>query len=276
MTAPTSTLDHRPDPPPPVPAPRSRSPIMRAFGVLAVLFALATVGWGCFSLIDALALRSYHSTTTLPIVHRVDLEAADADVTIVPDATAQIVIDRTARRGLQRADMQAFERNGTLIVRGGCGGPFGWTCSVSMTIHVPTDFDVVGHLGDGNLSDRGTHGLVQVSTGDGNIELDHVEGAVQLHSGDGEVQIYGLVAPSVQVTSGDGDMDVQLASSPDAIALHSGDGNVDVCLPQSTPPYAVTTRLGGGNLNNQLPTEPGAGHTLTVTSGNGDALLHLC
>ncbi len=276
MAAPTATLDPRPAPPTNPPPPRPRSGLMRAFGGLAVLFALATIGWGCFTLLDGLALRTYRSTTSLPIVHRVELEAGDADVTIVPDATDRIVIDRSVRRGLQHADTQVFERDGTLVVRSECHGPFGWTCSVAMTIHVPVDFDVVGHLGDGNLSVRGTHGLVQVSSGDGDIQLDGVAGPVQLHSGDGNVQIYGLVTPRVQVSSGDGDMDVELASSPGVIALHSGDGNVDVCLPRATPPYAVSTHLGNGSLDNQLPTDPGAARTLTVTTGDGDALLHLC
>jgi Putative adhesin len=276
MAAPISTLDPRPAPPTGPPPPRPRSAAMRVFGGLAIAFALVTVSWGCFSLIDSLAIRTYRSTTTLPIAHRIDLQAGDADVTIVPDASNQIVVDRTVRRGLQRADAQAFERDGALIIDGGCHGPFGWTCSVSITIHVPVDVDVVGSVGDGNMSDRGTHGLVQVTSSDGDIYLDHVEGAVRLQTADGNVQVYGLVAPDVQASSGDGDMDVELASSPDSITVHSGDGDVDVCLPRATPPYAVTTRQGDGSLDNQLPTDPGADRRLIVTTGDGDALLHFC
>jgi hypothetical protein len=276
MTAPTSLVDERPPPPRPDPISPPRTALMRIFGVAAVLFALATVAWGCYSLIDELALRTYHSTATLPIVHRVELQAGDADVRIVPDATDHIVVDRTIQRGLRRADSRTYERDGVLIVQGGCHGPFGWRCSMSITIHVPTQFEVVGRLGDGNLTDLGTHGLVQVSSSDGDIDLDGVVGAVQLHSGDGQVQIYALTAPTVQVTSGDGDMDVELASSPGSVALHSGDGNVDVCLPRTTSPYAVTTHTGDGTLDNQIPTDPGADLTMAITTGDGDALLHLC
>ena len=250
---------------------------MRVFGGLAVLFALATIGWGCFS------LRRCAGTAHVPLDDDLARSstasiwtAGDADVTIVPDATDQIVVDTTVQRGLQHADTEAFERDGALVVRSVCHGPFGWTCSVSMTIHVPTEVDVVGHLGDGYLTDRGTHGVVQVSTGDGDIDLDGIEGAVKLQTGDGDVQIYGLVAPDVQVSTGDGDMDVELASSPNSITLHSGDGDVDVCLPRTTPPYAVTSHLGNGSLDNQLATDPGADRTLHVTTGDGDALLHLC
>ena len=223
-----------------------------------------------------LALRTYHSTTILPIVHRIELQSGDADVTIVPDATNHIVVDRTIVRGLRQADTRAFERDGTLTVNGGCHGWRGSHCTVSITIHVPIDVDVTGRLGDGNLMVRGTKGLVQVSSSDGDIQLDRVTGPVELHSGDGDVQIYALTAPTVQVSSGDGDMDVQLASPPGTIALHSGDGDVDVCLPRSTPPYAVTSHLGDGNLDNQLPSDPSAVRTLSIITGDGDARLHLC
>lgn len=278
MTAHTIPLDPSAPPPglPPPPAPRQRTPVMRVFGVLAVVFALAVVAWGCWSLVDLLALRTYHSTTTLPIVHLVELRADDADVTLIPDATGRIVVERTIERGLRHADAQALERDGRLVVSGGCRGPFGWHCSVSFTIHVPTDVDVIGQLRDGNLSDQGTHGSVQVSSGDGDLDLDGVDGTVVLHTGDGDVHVEALTASSVTASSGDGDLDIELASPPASVALHSGDGDVDVCLPRSTPPYAVNAHTGDGSLNNQIPSDPGAPRTMTVTTGDGDAVLHLC
>ena len=249
---------------------------MRVFGVLAVAFALVTVTWGCWSLVDVLALRTYRSTSTLPIVHVVELRANDAEVTLIPDATDHIVVQRTIQRGLRRADAQAVERDGRLVVSGGCGRPFGWHCAVSFTIHVPIDVDVVGQLRDGTLHDRGTHGSVRIGSGDGNIDLDDVEGPVALHSGDGDVHLRALTAPSVAVTSGDGSIDVRLAGSPATVTLRAGDGDVDVCLPRSTPPYAVTAHTGDGSLTNQIPSVPGSPRTMTVTTGAGDAWLHLC
>ena len=105
MDTPTSILS--PPPPPPTPpedregaAPGPRTPMMRAFAVLAVLFAVLAVAWTCFTAVDLLARRTYHTTDSYPVVGALDLQTGDANVTIVPDATDRIVVDRTVRRGL--------------------------------------------------------------------------------------------------------------------------------------------------------------------------------
>ncbi len=249
---------------------------MRAFAVLAVLFSLLAIAWACFTLIDTLALRTYHTTRTFPAVATLDLRTGDADVTIIPDATHQIVVDRTVRRGLvQVADHDAVHGN-QLVLGDGCRRPFSWHCEMSITIHTPKQIDVIGTVGDGNVVDHGTNGRVELSAGDGDISLSGVTGQVGIDGGDGDVTMVGLRAPAVSVSIGDGDLTLALANSPKQIRIQAGDGDVDACLPGDTPPYAVTTHNGSGQLRDQIPTSPTAGRGLAVSAGDGDINLHLC
>lgn len=281
MDTPTSILS--PPPPPPTPpedregaAPGPRTPMMRAFAVLAVLFAVLAVAWTCFTAVDLLARRTYHTTNSYPVVGTLDLQTGDADVTIVPDATDRIVVDRTVRRGLVRVVDHDMERDGTLVIDDGCHRIFSWTCSTSITIHTPVQLTIQGRLADGNFHDRGTTGALSLSTGDGDIDLTQVTGAVTLHTGDGDIATHALTSPAVSIGSGDGNLSLELANSPQQIRIDTGDGDVDACLPRDTPPYAVTTHTGNGQVDNQLPTSPTADHALAVSAGDGDIHLHLC
>ena len=284
MTAPTATADRPGGPPPdgpppglpPPPAPRGRTGAMRVFAVLAVVFALSTVAWGCWSLVDVMALRTYHTTTSFPIVDHLELHVRDADVTLVPDATDRIVVDRTVRRGLRTATYSAHEQDGTLVLRDGCHFGMGIGCSTSLTVHVPIAMSVSGSMGDGSFSARGLVGGVQLTTADGDVHLQAMNGSVTLHSGDGELVIGDQRAPAVSISSGDGDIHLILANSPSSVHLSTGDGDVNLCLPHGTGPYAVTTQHGSGNLEDEVPSDPRAADTLTVSAGDGDLALLLC
>jgi DUF4097 and DUF4098 domain-containing protein YvlB len=281
MEAPTSTLRPPPPPPPPPserrrPAARPRTPMMRAFAVLAVLFAVLTIAWTCFTVVDLLARRTYRTTASYPVVGVLDLQTGDADVTIVPDATARIVVDRTVRRGLVRVADHDVERDGTLVIDDGCHRIFSWSCSMAITIHTPVQLTVQGRLGDGDFHDQGTSGALTLSTGDGDIDLTRVTGAVTLHTGDGDITAHALTSPAVSISSGDGDLSLELANAPQQIRIDTGDGDVDACLPADTPPYLVTTQTGDGQLDNQVPTSPSSDHVLAVSAGDGDIHLRLC
>jgi hypothetical protein len=283
MAAAPSTLDPRPGPPLPAtppptpPPPRSgRSPLMRAFGVLAVMGALLVVGWGCFALVDLMALRTYHETASYPVVGALDLHLGDGDVILIPDAGDRIVVDRTIRRGLRPAAFGASEQSGTLVVDGGCGDRFGLYCSMSTTIHVPPDLVIRGRLGDGTFSARGITGGLQVTTGDGDVHLSQMTGPVRLSTGDGDVDATGLAATTANVSTGDGDVHLEFATSPRSIRLDTGDGDVQVCLPPGAPPYAMTTHRGDGSLDNEVPSDPSAPRTMVVSTGDGDVSLRLC
>jgi hypothetical protein len=279
MTTPPSTLDPPSPtlpPPPGAPPPRARTPMMRVFAVVGVLFALVAVGWACFSLVDLMAQRTYHTSSSYPTVATLDLQSGDADVTVVPDGTDRIVVDRTIHRGLDRVAIDDVEQGGELIIRSSCHQTFTGHCSMSITIHTPSQIAVIGHLHDGNFDDRGTTGPVQVSSGDGDVDLTGVTGPVVLHSGDGDVTVHGLDAPSVDISSGDGDLSLSLANAPGTVHVATGDGDADVCLPRTSPSYAVDAHTGNGSLDNQIPSDPSADRHLTLTTGDGDATLRLC
>jgi Putative adhesin len=250
---------------------------MRVFTVAAVVFSVVAIGWSCFTLVDLLALRTYHSSQAFPAVGTIDLQTGDAEVTVVPDATGgQILVDRVVHRGLVRVNDGDHVQGGRLVVVDGCRRAFSWHCSMSITIHTPRQIDLVGSVGDGDLHDRGTSGEVDLSGGDGDITLSQVTGEVSLHVGDGDITTQGLRAPTVSISSGDGDVNLNLANSPQRVSIHSGDGDIDACLPADTASYAVTTDTGDGSVSNQIPTSPIAAKTMTIQSGDGDVTLHLC
>jgi hypothetical protein len=268
-----------PDRPPPPGGPKPpwrRGPLARVFGVLAVIVALATIGYGSLALLDQLAQRTYRSTASYPLTTKLVLQVGNADVHVVADAGDRIIVSRTIRRGFAHAHSASSVRGGDLVVDDGCDERSMFPCTMTTTIHVPRHIDTSGHVGEGSLSIEGVTGSLDLSSGDGDVSVDTVNGPLRLDSGDGDVDLRNVSAPTAAISTGDGDVRVDFTTAPESVLLTTGDGDVDVCLPPDTPAYAVSTHSGDGDVVNRIPSNPSSSRTLQLSSGDGDVSLRLC
>jgi hypothetical protein len=277
MTVPTRTPPDQPTAMPPLdgaaPTP-PRRPGRKVVVGAGVLFALVSVGYGCLVLVNLLGQRTYHSTRHFPITHELVLDGGDENVTIVPDATDQVVVQQTVLRGIQHTHgSDHVDATGALHLGVKCPPWVPTTCNIHTTVHVPVDLDVRGSLGDGDLHATGLTGSFHLSAGDGSIELVRHVGDVWLHSGDGSVRLTELRARQVAVSTGDGSVSIDLAEPPDSVVLRSGDGSVNLAVPDDGTAYAVTTSTGDGSVHDDLANDPRASRHIDVHTGDGSVHL---
>jgi hypothetical protein len=249
---------------------------MRVFGALAILLALVTVGWFVVVLLDFATVRTYRTTSSYPVVSTLELRTGDSDVHVVPDSPNRIVVDVDTRHGLQRQNFHAGVQGDTLVLTGGCQQFFGFLCHTTVTVHAPARLAINGDIRDGNVSTSGVRGAIDLAAGDGDLTFRDANGPVRIRNGDGDIDLSDLSTDALSVRMGDGDLEASLATSPGSIGVQAGDGDVNVCLPRSTPPYAVTVHHGDGSLTNQIPSDPRVSRTLVVDAGDGDITLRLC
>ena len=169
--------------------------------------------------VDLLARRTYRTTDSYPVVGALDLQTGDANVTIVPDATDRIVVDRTVRRGLVRVVDHDMERDGTLVIDDGCHRIFSWTCSMSITIHMPVQLTIQGAWPTATSTTAGPLALLRLSTGDGDIDLDAGDRRRHLHTGDGDIAIHALTSPAVSMAPATATWPSSWPTSPQQIRI---------------------------------------------------------
>jgi hypothetical protein len=223
-----------------------------------VLLTVATLAYGVVSLVNVLAIRTYRSTTAFPLTDGLVLKGTDSRITLVADATDEIVVEATVRHGLIDSRPVATVRDGELVVDGGCTSPFGSFCSVTLTVHVPRHLDLSGRVEDGSLTADGLIGSVSLAVADGRVQLTH------------------LSADTVDLTAADGSVDLGLVTSPRSIRVHTADGRAAVCIPSDAPTYAVSEHRADGSIRVGVPDDPRSGRPMDLSTADGSISVDFC
>ncbi|MGZ4710935.1 MAG: hypothetical protein ACXWBN_19525 [Acidimicrobiales bacterium] len=239
-------------------SPRPRGPLGWLFTVAAVLVTLLTLAYGVVFIVNVLAIRTYHSTTTFPLTDTLVLKGGDSRITLVADATDEIVVDATVRRGLVDARSVATMDGDELVLDGGCRSPFASFCSVTLTVHVPRHLSLRGGISDGSLTADGLIGPVSLSVADGRVDLANMD------------------ADTVDLAVVDGRVDLGLVSSPQSIRVRTADGRASVCLPEAAPAYAVTEHEADGAVRVDVPDDPRSSRPMDLSTADGSISVAFC
>jgi len=248
-----------PAPPPAAGGPaRRRGPLGWLLVVGSIAFTLATLAYGVTAIVNVLALRTYHSTSSFPLTDTLVLRTGDARVTLVSDATDAVVVDATVRRGLVSSRPVATMRGDQLVLDGSCRAVFVSFCSVTLTVHVPRHVNLSGHIEDGSLTAEGLVGTLSLSVVDGHVDLADMQ------------------ADTVDLTTVDGRIDVTLRSSPQSVRIRTTDGRASVCLPTEAPPYSVTERKVDGAIRVDVPDDPRSTLPMDLSTVDGSISVAFC
>jgi hypothetical protein len=191
---------------------------------------------------------------------QLDVGSGDVQVTVDPATTQPALTRRVTYRG-QRPGATTSLDGGTLSLRH-CDVD---DCSVSYELRLPSAVPVAGDTGSGDLTLHGV-GPVDVRAGSGTVTLDGVAGAVRVQVGSGDIQATGL-AGEVHADSGSGDIEVALRD-PESVTATAASGSVTLTVPRSA--YTVDTSVGSGEAHSDVPSTPGAPHTLSARAASGD------
>lgn len=220
--------------------------------VFGVPLMLAGIAWSAFSLVGVLARTSEHHQASYAWTGgALSLNVDDGNVTIRAAATRTVGVEFTEHYELKRPTVRASATATGVALSSKCGdGILGQNCSIDYVITVPQQAALQLHLGDGDLT------------------LQGVTASVVAHAGDGYINGSGLRSRSVEVSSGDGGIHLQWAAAPTHVSLSMGDGSIDLAVPNGSGPYAIR-QSGSGSSDISVATEPNAGATMVLQSGDG-------
>ena len=251
-------------PPPPTssspadPTPTRRGPLGILFAVLAIGITLVSVAYGVASVVNVLAVRTYHTTTSFPLTDTLVLRGGDSRITLVADATDEIVVEASVRRGIVDPPVVASMRGDELVLDGSCAQVFTSFCLVTLTVHVPQHLSLRGGLDDGTLTANGLIGPVALSIGDGWADLTDFD------------------ADTVDLSVVDGHAEISLVDAPESIRLRSGDGTASICLPQDAPAYAAAVSKADGSVRVEVPVDPRSSRPMDLSTVDGGISARLC
>lgn len=265
---------------------------MRRFLLISsgVLTALL-LAYGCYTLVDALAIEDKERTETFAPVPTVHLDAdAGGKIRVVGDGDDEIVVELEWRETLRRPTVDVRLDGERLVVRTSCPDLFGTFCTVRATVHVPpgtsvsgggsSPVDVVDVAGpvdldveDGSVHVDGAEGAVRIRSDNGSIEVADGAGPLDLRTDNGSIRGERVSAETVSAETDDGRVELDLATAPRTVRAASDNGSVTVLVPPGSGPFSVATDSDDGRIENLLDTSPNAARTIEATADNGSISL---
>lgn len=206
---------------------------------IGVPIALASAGWGAFSMVGLFSQSSEHHGATYPWHGgAITLSTSSGSVRVQIGSGTQVGVSYTEHFQLQRPNVSAsVSANGVQLTAKCAGGALGNNCDINYVLTIPAT---------ANLS---------------------------LHTGDGDVTGAQLSSRHVEATTGDGDVRMQWSAGPADVVATSGDGDIRLTVPTGSGPYRVSTNTGDGRVQVTAPSDPAATATITAQTGDGGIVI---
>jgi len=250
--------------------PRPDAGLRLSLRILAVGFALLTVGWTAFTVASLLARATDHRSATYDGVRALDIDLGFESVEIVGAAHATSVsMTRSYTWSLGKPSITNRLDGDLLSISSSCPFSVGLGCSGHVRLVVPGSMDVQVHNSDGSVTLRDLNGPVDLSTSDGSITAANLTGRVTLHSSDGSLVATGLRSEQVDASTSDGSVRLSFELAPSSVTAHSGDGSIEVVVPADGTAYHVTGTTGDGSRDVTVPTDSNSARRMRLSTGDG-------
>ena len=260
-------------PPPPTsggPRPRRRTGLV-ILTAIGLLIAVVSVAWATFAAITVSARQEASESTTYSGVQRLTVDTDDADVALTAASGDVTRVDQRVQWSFRRPTVSVAYNGNQLIIRSHCPFQLVWSCSVRLTVELPSATAVDVHTGSGNIAVAGLTAGATLTTSDGNVKTTGVLGNLTLRSSNGDVTATDTRSDHVDASSSDGSVRVDLASSATEVRATSSNGNVTVLVPdQPGVAYQVNSHTGNGSQTVSVRTDPSSPKHITARSGDGD------
>jgi Putative adhesin len=208
---------------------------------IGVPIALASAGWGAFTMVGLLSQGSEHHEATYPWHGGVvDLTVSSGSVQVEIGTGTQVRVSYTEHFQLKRPTVSSsVSANGVQLSAKCAGGVFGNNCDINYVLTVPAT------------------------------------ATLTLNTGDGDVTGARLSSRQVEATTGDGDVRLGWSVAPSRVVASSGDGDINLTVPTGSGPYRTSTNTGDGGVHVTVPTDPAATATITAQTGDGGIVIAL-
>lgn len=244
----------------------------RAWIVVGVTLAVASLAWGTYRTLDLLAHEESIETSSYAseAVTRLEVHSDNGSVTVVPARGDTVEVRTELSEGLRAPDTTERLVAGVLELSGGCPEPGSVWCSVDYVVEIPADRAVQIDAENGTVVVRGLSGDVHVDNDNGRIELDELSGNITVSNDNGRIVGTAISAPVVEATNENGAILLTFLSPPDSVTARNSNGRIEVEVPDDEVAYDVEMRSNNGDVVNEVRTDRSSDHTIDVSTSNGD------
>jgi hypothetical protein len=224
------------------------------------------------------------TATVPPPVTSVTVQSYGAPIRVTAGSTRRVLVTETItyhKNTSPPAVTRAVSGSHLLLAAPACSHS---DCSVGFALTVPPGVTVTAVSDGGTVTVSGTagakldsgggpvrvtriHGPLTVSTGGGPLLLDGLSGTLRADTGGGPLNARDLHAATATVSTGGGNALIAFSAAPDTIRVDTAGGPAVITVPGG--PYALTAESGGGPQSVQIPTNPAAPRSITVSTGGG-------
>lgn len=249
--------------------------IRTAWLAVGSVTAAAALVSGTFNIVELLAHEMESRIATFPAegIQLIDIDNDAGSVTITSADVDQITVRTRIGHGLRRSGSSVAVEGDRLVLRGSCPIIGSQWCNVRYTIEVPADVDVVVSGDNDGITVSGIVGNVELHSDNGSITAADITGDVDLTADNGSIRATRLTSDSVQASSDNGSIRLELANVPRNVNASSDNGNIVVVLPQGDDLYAVKARTSNGSTDNQLRSDVNSDRHVVASTDNGSITL---
>lgn len=158
-------------------------------------------------------------------------------------------------------------KNDRLKLRLECSGMVA-DCSAKHRIEVPRGVAVTVTSDDGSVTAKGFAERLEVRSADGGVRVSDSTGPLELHTDDGSVRALGIGSRSVEVSTNDGSVALELGVVPDRVLSRSDDGSISIGLPREAS-YRVETGSEDGSVEVSVPRDQDSSHVVSAHTRDG-------
>lgn len=247
-------------------------PGRRGLAVFAAIFVVLTALFGGAQLLALVPIGTLERSITLePAADRLAVRSGGGDLVLTPSADGKVHVRTVARYGLARPVLIQESTASGLLLDAQCDGWLGTNCQVDHTVEVPPSFAVIADGGCCDVTARGLTGPVTINRDSGDIALVDLSGPIDVRSSSGEITADRLTGGSVRAGTDSGDVQLDLLR-PRSVRVDVSSGEVDLTVPDGGA-YRVDVRTGSGEQQIDVPVDPAAASTISVSSDSGDVRL---
>jgi hypothetical protein len=256
--------------PAPPPAGERDSGARTAVRVLAVVVALALVGYGAVAVAGLLSRGDGTRHASYAGVRTLHLDLSFESVDVVGSSTATgVTMTRSFHWSLARPDIGARVSGDTLSVTSHCPWSPGIPCTGHVRLVVPAATRIVGGSSGGHLTVRRVTSAMNLSSTDGGLEVHGATGTLRLNTSDGGISATGLHTADLRASTSDGSVHLSFLAPPTAVRVTSSDGSVLVDVPHDLTVYRVVVSTKDGSRTVDVPTDPASDRHIAVSTKDG-------
>lgn len=246
-----------------------------AWLAMGSVIAVVTLGFGVQQTVGLLAHEEHREVEVITAPVRVlNVDSEEGSVQVLGTDRSTVRISAVVSDGLTETRYSQRVTGDQLDVKVRCGtlGGSPW-CRVALRIEVPRSLAVHVRTADGRVRVESVTGPVEVRSTDGSVQAASLGGTATLRSENGNVTATGMRNGSIDASSSNGEVRVELAVLAQAVTAHSDNGSVEVALPGGETAYRVDADTTSGETRSLVRTDPASTRHIVATSANGNVTV---